>query len=66
MLLAGLLIVDVVFGLRAMGTQGSEAVQVLDSVVVQGVPFVGAVCVVAANVLVGLARAAIGPRTRYS
>ena len=66
MSLGGLLIVEVVFGPRGGGTLGFEAVQVRDYPVVRGVLFVGAVCGLAANVLVDLARVATDPRIRYS
>ena len=64
-LLAGLVILEVVFGLPGLGTLGFEAVQVRDYPVVQGVVFCSALCVIGTNLVVDIASAALDPRIRY-
>ncbi len=64
-LLAGLVVIEIVFGIRGLGTLGFEAMQVEDYPVVRGVLFVIALCVIGTNLVVDVARAAMDPRIRY-
>lgn len=64
-LLAGLVMIEIVFGIPGLGTLGFEAMQVEDYPVVRGVLFVIALCVIGTNLVVDVARAAMDPRIRY-
>ena len=65
-LLGGLVIIEIVFGLPGLGTLGFEAVQAFDYPVVQGVVFCAALCVIASNLVIDVAYAAMDPRIRYA
>ncbi len=63
-LLAGLVVVEIVFGIPGIGTLGFDAVRLQDYPVVQGVVLVTALCVIGANLVVDVASAAMDPRIR--
>ena len=65
-LLGGLVVIEVVFGLPGLGTLGFEAVQLRDYPMVQGVVFCAALCVIASNLVIDVASAAMDPRIRYA
>ena len=64
-LLAGLVVIEIVFGIPGLGTLWFDALQLQDYPVVQGVVFVTALCVITSNLVVDVARAAMDPRIRY-
>lgn len=64
-LLAGLVVIEIVFAIPGLGTLGFDAVQLQDYPVVQGVVFVTAMTVIASNLVVDVASAAMDPRIRY-
>lgn len=65
-LLAGLVVIEIVFGIPGMGTLGFHALQSDDHLLAKGVLFVTAVTVIGANLVVDLACAALDPRIRYT